>query len=81
MSSSYIYQMYAYLRSQEQDDDPLSRDATGILLHPAIEDDVDEAARIQGHEIRFATVNLAADCRAIRRRLLDLVETSALKPR
>ena len=81
LSSSYIYQMYAYLRSQEQDDDPLSRDATGISLHPAIEDDVDEAARIQGHEIRFATVNLAADCRAIRRRLLDLVETSALKPR
>ena len=81
LSSSYIYQMYAYLRSQEQGDDPLSRDATGILLHPAVEDDVDEAALIQGHEIRFATVNLAADCWTIRRRLLDLVTTSLLNPR
>lgn len=73
LRSGDIYQMYAYLRSQERSDDPLSLNASGLLLHPSVERDVDEAATIQGHCIRFATVDLAADSLAIRRRLLALV--------
>ena len=76
LNSGYIYQIYAYLRSQERDYDPLSLHSTGILLHPAVEDGVDEAVVIQGHEIRFATVNLAADSRAIRNELLRLANAS-----
>ena len=64
--------MYAYLRSQERDDDPPSLDASGMLLHPAVDGDIDEAATIQGHRIRFATVDLASDSQAMRRRLLVL---------
>ena len=79
LRSGYIYQIYAYLRSQERPIDPLSAHSTGILLHPAINDAVDEAVVIQGHEIRFATVDLAADSRAIRRRLLDLIAHSPLQ--
>ena len=56
LHSQYIYQIYAYLRSQERDGDAASLRATGVLLHPAVEVNVDESAVIQGHRIRFATV-------------------------
>lgn len=58
LKSGYIYQLYAYLRSQEHDDDPLSRHSGGMLLHPAIDADIDETVRIQGHDLRFVTVDL-----------------------
>lgn len=73
LRSDYIYQIYAYLRSQESDDDPQSLSASGMLLHPSVYEDIDEAATIQGHRIRFATLNLAADSQSIRSRLLELV--------
>ena len=73
LNSGYLYQIYSYLRSQEQDGDSLSRRATGMLLHPSVEDDVYESGVIQGHEVRFATVNLAASSQAIRERLLAVV--------
>ena len=78
LKTAHIYQLYAYLRSQEQDGDPLSANATGILLYPAIDTPIDEAAIIQGHEIRFATVDLAADAPVIRQRLLDIALRSPL---
>jgi 5-methylcytosine-specific restriction enzyme subunit McrC len=59
LKSGYIYQMYSYLRSQEVSGDLRSMSAEGILLHPAIDIDVDESVTIQGHRIRFVTVNLA----------------------
>jgi 5-methylcytosine-specific restriction enzyme subunit McrC len=59
LKSGYLYQMYAYLRSQENNGDPLCDNAEGILLHPAIDVDVDERITIQGRRIRFLTVNLA----------------------
>ena len=76
LRSNHIYQIYAYIRSQERPDDLLSASSAGILLYPAIEDNIDESAIIQGHEIRFATIDLAADGRSIRRRLLDLLRTA-----
>ena len=78
LHSSHIYQLYAYLRSQEKPADPLSYRTSGILLYPAIDCDVDEAAVIQGHEIRFATVDLAANSPVIRQRLLDIAQTTPL---
>ena len=75
LRSGYIYQIYAYLRSQEHDGDSLSMNASGMLLHPSVDGDVDEAATIQGHRIRFATVDLAADSLSIRSRLLFLVHS------
>ena len=78
LDSGYIYQIYAYLRSQERDDDPRTFDSTGMLLHPSVGFDFYEAAMIQGHEIRFATVDLAADSHTIRNQLLRIVKTSPL---
>ena len=56
--TGHIYQLYSYLRSQEHDDDPRSLNSEGMLLYPSIGSDIDEAAEIQGHLVRFATIDL-----------------------
>ena len=72
LRSTYIYQIYAYLRSQENDNNPLVANASGVLLHPAAGVMLDEAVVIQGHPIRFATVDLAGSAIEIRQRLLAM---------
>lgn len=74
LKSGYIYQIYAYLRSQEGQGDNLADHANGLLLHPCIGDNVDESVTIQGHRIRFATVDLTASTADIRARLLEMCE-------
>lgn len=78
VNSADLYQIYAYLRSQEEDDDPLWTSASGVLLHPVINDKVDESVMIQGHEIRFVTVDLTAQAKEIRNQLLQAIQRSPL---
>jgi 5-methylcytosine-specific restriction enzyme subunit McrC len=78
LRSGYIYQIYAYLRSQVGHGDALADGASGLLLHPAIGQMVDETAVIQGHRIRFATVDLSASTADIRSQLWRLTEQPAL---
>jgi 5-methylcytosine-specific restriction enzyme subunit McrC len=73
MRSGYVFQMYAYLRSQVGRNDAMADNAEGLLLHPSIEDEVSESAHFQGHRISFATVDLSGETSAIRKRLLSLV--------
>lgn len=73
LRSGYIYQIYAYLRSQEDNVDPLSTKASGLLLHPSVDEMLNEAVILQGHEIRFATVDLGATAKEIRKQLLQAV--------
>ncbi|HHQ4527087.1 TPA: 5-methylcytosine-specific restriction endonuclease system specificity protein McrC [Aeromonas hydrophila] len=63
LRSGYLYQIYAYLRSQEGKGDPLAQNASGLLLHPSVGYMVNEAVVIQNHEIRFATVDLGSSAR------------------
>ena len=74
LRSAYVYQIYAYLRSQVGRGDPLSDCASGLLLHPSVGGAVDETVVIQGHGIRFATVDLTASPGKIRSQLLRLCE-------
>ena len=73
LRSHYLYQIYSYVMSQQSDYDPLSKDAEGLLLHPAVDNGIDESVVIQGHKFRFATVDLGAGAPKIRQQLLDLV--------
>ncbi len=75
LKTGYLYQLYAYLRSQELpgDLDPHRNCTTGILLHPAIGKRIDEAVTIQGHEMRFITVDLSEGPEEIRRALREIV--------
>ncbi|MEB3186171.1 MAG: 5-methylcytosine-specific restriction endonuclease system specificity protein McrC [bacterium] len=74
LRSGYLYQIYAYLRSQVGGGDALAERASGLLLHPAIGQMVDESVVIQGHRIRFATVDLTASLAEIRSQLLRFFE-------
>ena len=57
--SKNIFQIYSYIRSQECDDQPRSLNSEGMLLYPTVGVNVDEAAVIQDHIVRFVTVDLA----------------------
>ncbi len=73
LASSHLYQMYAYLRTQEE----VSynhRSARGILLYPQAEHTVHERIKIQGHWIWFETVDLSARWEQIEERLLALAD-------
>lgn len=75
LRSGYLYQIYAYLRSQEGE--PAADAAEGLLLHPSVDGEiVDEAVQIQGHLIRFSTVDLSLPATKIRERLLAVVENA-----
>jgi len=73
LRSNYIYQIYTYLRSQENVQDERSLQACGLLLHPAVDQMVNETVKIQGHPIRFATVDLNTDPKSIRKQLLEVI--------
>lgn len=74
LRSSYIYQMYAYLRSQENTSVPKSLVSIGMFLHPTIDKEVTEVVIIQDHPIWFCTVNLGESATSIRERLLLLLQ-------
>ena len=76
VTSADLYQIYAYLRSQEDKGDPLWANASGVLLHPVINDSINESVTIQEHEIRFATIDLTAQATEIRSQLLQAIQRS-----
>ena len=69
--------MYAYLRSQVGRGDQFADGAEGLLLHPSIGASLDEALIIQGHRIRFMTVDLASDISTIRAELLRVAQNAS----
>jgi 5-methylcytosine-specific restriction enzyme subunit McrC len=74
LRSANIYQIYSYLRSQEQPGDSLSNRSTGILLHPSFGIDYNEAVELQGHVIRFMTIDLTLTSSEIKKSLLMVQE-------
>jgi 5-methylcytosine-specific restriction enzyme subunit McrC len=75
LSSGYVYQLYAYLKSQTGTE-PLADCAEGLMLHPAVGAQLDETVVLQGQSLRFATVDLAAEAQELRRQLLAVLETT-----
>lgn len=73
LRSGYIYQMYAYLRSQEDSTDYLDKYASGLFIHPSVGENINEYVVIQNHKIQFATVDLSASAKEIRRQLLSFI--------
>ena len=72
LKSGYLYQMYAYLRSQEGRASAWEG-AAGLFLHPAINQRVQEYVVIQNHTIAFATVDLNGPASAIRNDLRKIL--------
>lgn len=74
LKSGYLYQMYAYLRSQEGRD-PRWDTAAGMLLHPAIDLQFREHVVIQNHVVVFATIDLCGQPATIRDELRRMLST------
>lgn len=77
--SGHIYQLYAYLRSQAGAGDDMADTAEGILLYPAVDEVMDESVTLQGHRLRFVTVDLSLPTNEVRRSLLDVVRGTGWK--
>ncbi|RYG37908.1 5-methylcytosine-specific restriction endonuclease system specificity protein McrC [bacterium] len=73
LRSHYIYQIYAYVRALEGTGDPMAAGTSGVLLHPAISTNISEEVVIHGHRLRFWTVDLNAEPKAIQARLLAVL--------
>lgn len=71
-ASSHLYQMYAYLKTQEHLS-PQHLSSAGILLYPTVRQEISEIIALPRHAIRIETVNLAANWSAIEQRLLGLM--------
>lgn len=72
--SSHLYQLYAYLRSQEQVSDGY-RSADGILLYPTVYAHLSERIELQGHMIRIESVDLASEWGEVERQLMEVVKS------
>ena len=71
--SSHLYQIYTYVRSQEDPSDPLSLCAEGMLLYPSAGLTIRESFYTGGHRFTMATVDLGAPAPDIRQQLLDAI--------
>ena len=73
--SAHLYQLYAYLKSQEQLSEA-HHSAIGMLLYPAIQSTLSEKIELQDHVIRIESVDLAAPWQEIERQLIGLIKSS-----
>lgn len=72
LRSGYLYQLYAYLRTQEAA--TLGQDwcSEGMLLHPQCGGVVDVYVDMQGHRLRFKTIDLMGSAEEFEQQLLIL---------
>jgi 5-methylcytosine-specific restriction enzyme subunit McrC len=75
----HLFQIYAYLRSQESHFARMSN-AVGLLLYPTASEALSESVHIDGHEVRWESINLNAPWPDIERRLLELFQVRAQEP-
>ena len=67
-----LYQIYAYLRTQEHMSDA-HMTADGVLIYPTTTYHIDSSMKVQGHRIRVVTLNLNDEWTAISKQLLATI--------
>ena len=70
----HVFQLYAYLQSQAEQS-AACKTATGVLLYPAVKQTLSESAMIQGHQLRWETIDLTAPWQDIEMTLLELANS------
>lgn len=73
LRSAYLYQMYAYLRSQETIGDHLDRNSSGLLLHPTTNGSIFEWVEFENHKVFFANVDLTQPTLHMKSELLQVI--------
>jgi 5-methylcytosine-specific restriction enzyme subunit McrC len=79
VETSHLYQLYAYLASQSGRRNALYDTAEGVLLFVKVDhrDPFDGEFTVQGHRIRFLSVDLSAEPADIRKRWMQCIDTAA----
>ena len=74
LRSGYLYQLYAYLRTQEAELQGNGIEhSEGMLLHPQCGRALDAHVDMQGHRIRFRTIDLMSSAEEFEKQLRNLV--------
>lgn len=73
LRSGYLYQLYAYLRTQEGALLTLGTRSEGMLLHPQVGGMLDEFIDIQGHRMRLKTIDLMSSAEDFEKQLMGIV--------
>jgi 5-methylcytosine-specific restriction enzyme subunit McrC len=76
LRSGYLYQIYAYLRTQEDSGDTLDIDSSGLLLHPSVGESFFESMVVQKHKVSFATIDLTETAEGIKEQLLTIYQNA-----
>lgn len=71
--SGHLYQLYAYLRTQESESDELSGSTEGMLVYPATGPSINESFVLSNHKITAVTIDLARPAVEVRAQLLEIV--------
>lgn len=74
LRSAHLYQLFAYLNNQRHADRPHSQSATGILLYPTVQQEVDLNYLFQEHPVLIRTLNLNAPWQQIAERLQAIIQ-------
>lgn len=77
LRSGYLYQLYTYLRTQEEAMLEKNWRSEGMLLHPQYGPALDAYVDLQGHRLRFKTIDLMGTAAEFEAQLLGLVEDFA----
>jgi 5-methylcytosine-specific restriction enzyme subunit McrC len=73
LRSGYLYQLYAYLRTQEAELQANGIEhSEGMLLHPQCGQALDAYVDLQGHRIRFKTIDLMSTPEDFEKQLLSI---------
>lgn len=73
LRSGYLYQLYAYLHTQSgQLRDQGIEHSEGMLLHPQCGEALDAYVDMQGHRIRFRTIDLMSSAEEFEKQLLNI---------
>jgi 5-methylcytosine-specific restriction enzyme subunit McrC len=75
--SSHLYQMYAYLNTQERLSE-FHQKAAGILLYPAIHGKFSEIIELEDHTIVIECLDLTTSWQKVEEQLLDVVARNAI---
>ncbi|HOS45697.1 MAG TPA: 5-methylcytosine-specific restriction endonuclease system specificity protein McrC [Paludibacter sp.] len=75
--STNLYQLFSYLMNQQDNNNPVTLQAAGILLYPTIDKDLDLHYKYDDHNIYIKTVNLNAHWKKIEERLKQIIGIDA----
>ncbi len=71
--SHHLYQLFAYLKNQENSDISKTISCQGILLYASVNQDFDFQYQYEKHSIRVCSINLNTSIQSIKDQLFDLI--------